>query len=596
MDESLQARKGRIISSYVIHVAAYPPDASQHPQWNECAALDNTSWDSLPSEYQKRHITYNAVILNSHIRQFISLHSILQRSRAESKPWFSVRAPHTVLLSGISTLEEQKTTPTKRPGDPDRTPESKRIKLTQNKLEPHQGSGAASVQQTHAGPPQRTSNATGAVQHNTMIQIVSKIRALEEIIRTLETRISEARMAGNTQLVDNLSSDWKEHKEIIASCRRRLVEYNAVQPGGGPRGNKSPATDPLNNPSDGSPSLQKNGNPTLPSQSQIVDSRPTYAQSLDIVKAGGLIQQQSEASVAPYVTQVPQPSEQEWRQRGAQSVTGQPVQPLTQHLRSPQPTTNTQREQSNNNAKTVWNGQLIWNGLGSTGKKECRAKVVALSQNASECHADTWPSVITLVPTQEPAVPAPELREWIAKVKPVICRFRPQLEPDSTNEQYYKSLIQLLITKRVFAVARWTLPSGVQENNVLVFPMNNEVLFGAFFPMTGIPEMPKPHTILNATQVVAQLQRLPPEQRQYIIGQLLQRSNPQATSGIHTHSSTEKLGFNSLNVPPNGNLTATSSQNTGMLHQQSHTGGHNEIAAGQAAPSLFQGQGDMQSD
>ena len=88
-----------------------------------------------------------------------------------------------------------------------------------------------------------------------------------------------------------------------------------------------------------------------------------------------------------------------------------------------------------------------------------------------------------------------------------------------------------------FAVAAWTLPSGGQENNVLVFPVSNQVLLGAFFPVTGIPEMPKPHpTAVPSTGPInntflAQLQRLPPEHREYLIGQLRQR-NAQSMSAM----------------------------------------------------------------
>jgi hypothetical protein len=57
---------------------------------------------------------------------------------------------------------------------------------------------------------------------------------------------------------------------------------------------------------------------------------------------------------------------------------------------------------------------------------------------------------MTLVPTPEPTVSLQELKEWIMRFKPVICRFQPQPEPvDPTNEQYYISLIQLLTTRRV---------------------------------------------------------------------------------------------------------------------------------------------------
>jgi hypothetical protein len=57
---------------------------------------------------------------------------------------------------------------------------------------------------------------------------------------------------------------------------------------------------------------------------------------------------------------------------------------------------------------------------------------------------------MTLVPTPEPAVPLAELKEWINRLKPVICRFQPQPDPtDPTNEQYFRSLIQLLTTRKV---------------------------------------------------------------------------------------------------------------------------------------------------
>ena len=162
---------------------------------------------------------------------------------------------------------------------------------------------------------------------------------------------------------------------------------------------------------------------------------------------------------------------------------------------------------------------------------------------------------MTLVPTPEPAASLAELKEWISRLKPVICRFQPQPDPtDPTNEQYFLSLIQLLTARKVvrapwffvclylipsqFAVAAWTLPSGGQENNVLVFPVNTQVLLGAFFPVTGIPEMPKSHlTAVPSTgslnsALLAHLQRLPPDQREYLIGQLRQRSNAHSISAM----------------------------------------------------------------
>jgi mediator of RNA polymerase II transcription subunit 25 len=251
------------------------------------------------------------------------------------------------------------------------------------------------------------------------------------------------------------------------------------------------------------------------------------------------------------------------------------------------------------------------------GKKECRATVVALSQNAVECRADTWPSQLTLVPTPDPAVSPAELREWVARFKPVICRFQPKSEAgDLTNEQYYKSLIQLLITKRVFAVAGWTLPSGAQENNVLIFPTNDQVLLGAFFPLTGMPEIPKarPASLQSLAsrhgpEFLAQLQRLSPEQRNFVIARMLQRSNPhpggsQAQSGLTAaqlrmlqaqnmvqakpHSSPENSGFGSPELVAGSSNTADPIHNSRLLHQLSHMGGLD------GAP-LHRAQNDFQS-
>ena len=76
-----------------------------------------------------------------------------------------------------------------------------------------------------------------------------------------------------------------------------------------------------------------------------------------------------------------------------------------------------------------------------------------------------------------------------------------------------------------YAIAAWTLPSGAQESsNVLVFPVNGSWLAGAFYPITGIPELPKPSTGMNLpATVAAQLQKLTPEQRNQVLSQMMQQ-------------------------------------------------------------------------
>lgn len=96
-----------------------------------------------------------------------------------------------------------------------------------------------------------------------------------------------------------------------------------------------------------------------------------------------------------------------------------------------------------------------------------------------------------------------------------------------------------------YATASWTLPNGVLKENVLIFPFNNLGLCGAFFPLTGIPEMPKipgpqipempkapglqiPPAILNL------LSQLPLEQRNAAIAQIQQKiaAGPEAATNF----------------------------------------------------------------
>lgn len=79
---------------------------------------------------------------------------------------------------------------------------------------------------------------------------------------------------------------------------------------------------------------------------------------------------------------------------------------------------------------------------------------------------------------------------------------------------------------RQYATASWTLPNGVPKENVLIFPINNMGLCGAFFPLSGIPEMPKA-TSLSAPQIPPAIlnwvAQLPPEQRNPAILQIRQK-------------------------------------------------------------------------
>ncbi|TFK40100.1 hypothetical protein BDQ12DRAFT_680349 [Crucibulum laeve] len=144
----------------------------------------------------------------------------------------------------------------------------------------------------------------------------------------------------------------------------------------------------------------------------------------------------------------------------------------------------------------VWQGFMSFNGTSNATKKEVRTAVIASTQpnSVAACRSDTWPTKFTLVPTRDPAVALPDLHIWIKRHNPVLCTFLPQPNvPDSKgNDQYYRMFVGLLAQRKIYATAAWTLPSGAQETNLLVFPANNNQLMGAFFPVSGIPEMPRP--------------------------------------------------------------------------------------------------------
>ncbi|PFH53205.1 hypothetical protein AMATHDRAFT_45813 [Amanita thiersii Skay4041] len=576
----------RMSSNYVIHIAATSPDSSQHPLWNDHPLLDETTWDTIPQEFQKRNINYNAILLCDRLHQFISFHTAMQATRLDIKPWFpwspkSFWCCHSLApIIYFGSILIYQATLSKRPGDnviAERTPDSKRPRLNQPKVESPPKRDSSPVQ-----PPSSNQNLTvsrppvqaGTPQYNFMMHVIAKIRAMEDQVRNLEVRIRDARLSGNIALADELSTERSNQREILNNFHRRFREHATSSSigGSGSLSNKngSPPTQP--------PVVHEVQDPGTTPLSSIQEKQNRNGSSIDYDYSQTNphpIAQQAPGNVNPislppqtlntnagHVSLMPNPGsvsrsqsspitmqmqkliEQDQRNRLMQSGEGQlPQLPITQSGQPQQPAIFQGRPNASGtkfNLPAVWHGQLIWSGMGPLGKKQCRSSVSAHSQHVTECRADTWPSSLTLVPTSEHLVSMQELKEWISRFKPLVCQFQPKEETsvEPSNEQYYKSLIQVLVTKRVYAVAAWTLPSGIQKNNVLVFPLNEQVLLGAFFPITGIPEMPqtqptniRPPSSQRTTQILAQLQRLPPGQREAILAQLLQRQMIQRPSG-----------------------------------------------------------------
>ena len=72
-----------------------------------------------------------------------------------------------------------------------------------------------------------------------------------------------------------------------------------------------------------------------------------------------------------------------------------------------------------------------------------------------------------------------------------------------------------------YASASWTRPSGEQGSNALFFP-TSQGLTGAVFPVTGLPELPKPSNIAAAlpAEVRVRMQQIPPDQMELVMTQL----------------------------------------------------------------------------
>lgn len=252
--------------------------------------------------------------------------------------------------------------------------------------------------------------------------------------------------------------------------------------------------------------------------------------------------------------------------------------PPTNAAQPPQP-------QSQQSPKTpVWQGTLRWSGVDSTGKREMQVHVVAFAQNPAECHPNTWPSSFMLTPTAQAAVSTQDLQLWVKKTQPALCTFaaQPRIPDAKSNELHYRSLITLLLNKKVYAISTWTRPGGVQESNILLFPINAQGLVGAFFP-NGIPELPKatnPNSNPNPTppmaNMMASLAKLPPEQRNAFMAQFAmaqQRARQaqvqqQAAAINNAASSSGPSGFAPQQPPQT--IQQQFQQHQQQLHQQQH--------------------------
>lgn len=217
---------------------------------------------------------------------------------------------------------------------------------------------------------------------------------------------------------------------------------------------------------------------------------------------------------------------------GGGGVPGNPSPSLMNRMPSGPPNPNAhQQGLESQGGRRGWQGIFSWSGLdpNTQERKEVQTMVSAVfpdEARANQARPETWPANLTLHPTTDRAVSQLDLRAWLARYTPGLCTFQNVPQDARQNEVNFRSLISLLLAKNIYATASWSAPGGAHVTpNMLIFPTNTNILCGAVFPLTGIPELPKPTpqppvpaglpNLPNFTnQMRQQFARMTPEQRQ----------------------------------------------------------------------------------
>ncbi|KAK0204626.1 hypothetical protein DFS33DRAFT_1321669 [Desarmillaria ectypa] len=628
---------------HIFHIASSPPDHLEFPQHNQLPELDHITWDTLPAELQKRNINLSIINLDSSLTKFSELQSSAA-SGQKVMPWFPVRPQHALCLSGfpVHQAAPPKTTPQKRPHEvisvDDKSPDAKRVRLSQSSEKP---APTITVAPTRPPPPSQPVVANNPIQPPPQNmppqipvpgpqQLLDRFRQEEAKMRELNKAMVEARGRGEIARAEAIRQEMSkripQHQKLrqvvftmlrapqMAAMRQQLMQGQLANQGNAATATANPATETLKAPQGSSPAqgttaaFPPNDGPNPPTNNFV----PPQGMHIRSVSNPGEVGQGFNAA---RIQMSPSAAAQMQKVIEQQNRTGQPppqhlgvgpskgspnmmvnmppssitsAPPMNMMSAGDHPPSNAAQPpqpQSQPSVKTpVWQGTLRWSGVDSNGKREMQVHVVAFAQNPAECHANTWPSSFMLTPTAQPAVSTQDLQVWVKKTQPALCTFaaQPRIADPKTNELHYRSLIALLLNKKVYAIAAWTRPSGAQDPNALLFPINAQGLVGAFFPLNGIPELPKstnPNSNPNSvppnfpiqSNMMASLAKLPPEQRNALMAQfaIAQRVRAaQAAANNNATSSSGSSGFTPQQPPQTVQQQFQQHQQQLQQHQQ----------------------------
>ncbi|KAJ7605535.1 hypothetical protein DFH06DRAFT_257762 [Mycena polygramma] len=534
---------------HIFHFAAAMPDTAERPQCNMSPILDSVTWDSLPSEMKKRNIHLSSINVRPKLPKF----SELLPSSSLIPPWFTVRPQHTVLLAGYPAPHSSSPQKgVKRAGEPmTATPDPKRSRMSlpntsPKNTQPNHAPPRTQTPATGATPippasmriptpsgPLSTNNPmippTSAPAANPnpmqfaqerMLQFHNALRATEQSVRQLAASLAEARQKGDAQLVEQLMPQWTEKSATYMKLKHTLhafqqrAAYQAManQQGQAAQAQANANTNAQRQGQMGQPGQQgqgqglPQGQPGHAPQGQMVQQDDDDVQMSGPDSSGGNNMMASQPPIPQGNAEAP--GHMRSLSGGGQARPTMPMNPgamgtspmmnqqmqkmIEQQERSRQNTAQPQPKQ--NNSPAVWQGRMSWSGTTPAGgPREVATFVIANSATPEACHAETWPTHLVLTIAEKPAVSLRDLQIWMKRVDPAVCTFRPNPTAENSphNEMAYKALVAMLMTKKLYFVVSWTLPNGKTSNNVLLFPVHNAGLVGAFFPMTGIPDMPQ---------------------------------------------------------------------------------------------------------
>ncbi|KAF8920125.1 hypothetical protein CPB85DRAFT_1428947 [Mucidula mucida] len=576
--------------SHIIHATASPLDSAVNPVWNGASAFDEVTWDTMPEEFTKRHIHFTSINIDQDLPPIVRLHKALDN---HVSPWFPVHASHTVLLSGY-TLPGK--TSVKRPSEapPEKSPEIKRQRVTQpNDSTPPSTTIPSNTAPAPAAlpvpvpapappptstPPQPTPPTVPplppAFANMRPMELVDRFRLMEGKMQQLQKLLLDARAKSDPQRtaivegeINKSKPQYIKMKQLVqqllttpalAAMKPQLIARLQGPPVQPPIGMPAPSGMPINT---GAPSMSA----PPPMQPHARSASGDFG-GMNV----GMHNAQTHMTSGP---------------SSGQNVNMMIPPPGNM----PPPQVNQPPPGGGADGKIpIWHGPLCWSGVdNNNGKREMQTYVMAVSQNAGDFRTHTWPNQLMLTPTSTSAVPMGELQAWVKKTSPALCMFQPQPQPPpnvdkATNDAHFKSLIALLMSKKVYALAAWTLPSGSRNPGCLIFPIPGS-LVGAFFPVDGIPEMPRLPNNLAMTlppQIEQHLAKMSVEERNMFMARYVARLKAQQAAlsnpgGMQAGGMPPGMNGLQFGMPHGNNMNNLPSYMGagGMQQQQQHQAG-----------------------